>query len=153
MKNTKIKRWLWVFAGLSVAMAALIWGHSMMSREASSGESLSVLALLMPILDAFGIGDAEIAHGVLRKVAHFVEFAALGVTVCGFTVNLGRLRGQRLVSLPLLMLLSVAVTDEFIQLFSGRAAMVQDVVLDFAGGVTGLGFAALCWLLIKRLKK
>ena len=150
-ENTK--KWLAIFAVLTGLVVAFIWGHSMMSREQSSGESLSMLAMLTPLLNALGITDAESVHGVLRKVAHFAEFAALGVTVCGFTVNLGRLRGQRLVSLPLLMVLSVAVTDEFIQLFSGRAAMVQDVVLDFVGGVTGLGFAALCWLLLKRIKK
>ena len=86
-------------------------------------------------------------------MAHFAEFGGLGLFVGGFAVNLSRIKGQRFISLPLLIVLSVAVTDEFIQLFSGRAAMVQDVVLDFAGGITGLCFAALCWLLLKRLKK
>jgi VanZ family protein len=36
-------------------------------------------------------------------------------------------------------LLLVPVIDEFIQLFSaGRAGMVQDILLDFSGAVTGL---------------
>ena len=120
-----------------------------MSRAQSSGESLAVLAWLTPVLKAMGIENVEAAHGVLRKMAHFAEFGALGLFVCGFTVNLGRLRGQRLVSLPLLAVLSVAVVDEFIQLLTGRAAMVQDVVLDFAGGFTGLWLVTL-WCRIRK---
>jgi VanZ family protein len=146
----KTKKWIAFFAVLTGLMMAFIWGHSLMSREQSSGESLSLLAFLLPLLRGIGISDPDTAHAVVRKLAHFAEFAALGLFVCGFTVNLGRLRGQRLISLPLLMVLSVAVADEFIQLFSGRAPMVQDVVLDFAGGLTGLAFGALCCLLMKK---
>ena len=80
-------------------MMAIIWGHSLMSREQSSGESLSLLAFLLPLLHGIGISNPDTAHAVVRKLAHFAEFAALGVFVCGFTVNLGRLRGQRLISL------------------------------------------------------
>ena len=149
----KAKRWTWVFGILTGLMIAFIWCHSLMSREASSGESLSILALLTPLLNALGIEDAESVHGVLRKLAHFAEFGALGLFVGGFAVNLGRIKGQRFISLPLLIVLSVAVMDEFIQLFSGRAAMVQDVVLDFAGSVTGLCFVALCCLLLKKRTK
>lgn len=148
----KAKRLTWLFGALSVLMVAFIWSHSMMSRAQSSGESLSVLAWLAPMFKAVGITDEETAHGLLRKLAHFAEFAALGAFLGGFTVNLGHLRGQRFISLPLLMVLSVAVADEFIQLFSGRAAMVQDVVLDFAGGVAGFGFAGLCCLVLKMCK-
>lgn len=143
----KTKRWMWLFAVLSVLMIAFIWSHSLQSRDQSSQESLGLLAMLTPMLKALGVADPESLHGFLRKAAHFAEFGALGLCICGFTVNLGRLLGQRLVSMPLFAVLSVAVADEFIQLFSGRAAMVQDVVLDFAGGLTGIAFAvACCWL-------
>lgn len=148
----KTKRWMWLFAVLSVLMIAFIWGHSLQSRDQSSQESLGLLAMLTPMLKALGVADPESLHGFLRKAAHFTEFGALGLCVCGFTVNLGRLLGQRLVSLPILTVLAVAVTDELLQLFSGRASMVADVVLDFAGGITGLGLVALwCWL--RREKK
>lgn len=148
----KTKRWMWLFAVLSVLMIAFIWGHSLQSRDQSSQESLGLLAMLTPMLKALGVADPESLHGFLRKAAHFTEFGALGLCVCGFTVNLGRLLGQRLVSLPILTVLAVAVTDELLQLFSGRASMVADVVLDFAGGITGIGLVALwCWL--RREKK
>lgn len=151
MNDSRIKKWLVIFAVLTGLMVAFIWGHSLMSREQSSGESLSLLAFLLPLLRTLGIKDPDTAHTMVRKLAHFAEFASLGLFVCGFTVNLGRLRGQRLISLPLLIVLFVAVTDEFIQLFSGRAGMVADVVLDFVGGVTGLGIVALwCWRMEKR---
>lgn len=154
MDDVKLKTrfWLKLFAVLTGLMMAFIWCHSLMSREQSSDESLSLLAMVLPLLRAIGIEDPDTAHTVVRKLAHFTEFAALGVFVCGFTVNLGKLKGQRLISLPLLMVLSVAVLDEFIQQFSGRGPMVQDVVLDFAGGITGLAFGALCCLLIKMRK-
>ena len=146
----KHKRLTILFGILTVLMVAFIWGNSIQTRDQSSGQSLSVLAWLKPLLDPSGRIDDELFHILIRKTAHFAEFAALGLCVGGFTVNLGRLQGRRYISLPMLMTLGVAVMDEFIQIFSNRGSMVGDIVLDYCGGLTGLAVIAVICRLIKR---
>ena len=144
----KYKRLAILFGVLTLLMIAFIWGNSVQSRDQSSGQSLSLLGWLKPLLDPQGRVDEEIFHVLIRKAAHFAEFGALGLYVGGFTVNLGRLKGRRYVALPLLLTLWVAVMDEFIQLFSNRGSQVSDVMLDYAGALAGLlAVALLCRLL------
>ena len=81
-----------------------------------------------------------------------VEFFVLGVFVCGFTINLGVMLEKRLVSLPMLIVLLVAVGDEFIQYFTERGSQVTDVVLDFSGALAGLLFAAILYRIIVKIK-
>ena len=146
----KPRRLTILFGILTVLMVAFIWGNSIQTRDQSSGQSLSVLAWLKPLLDPSGRIDDELFHILIRKTAHFAEFGALGLCVGGFTVNLGSLHGRRYISLPMLMTLGVAVMDEFIQIFSNRGSMVGDIVLDYCGGLTGLAMIAVICRLIKR---
>ncbi len=139
MKNRK--RWMWIFAFLSAAVLCFIYFNSLLSREESGEQSGMVLRIILRLL---GIQDgAEELHGLIRKLAHFCEFAALGLCVAGFTVNLGYLHGRKYIALPALITLAAAVLDEFIQYFSGRGSMVTDVVLDYSGALFGMGLTAL----------
>ena len=79
---------------------------------------------------------------MLRKLAHFGEFALLGLELAGlFFLNRGR--SFKSVCLSALCALAAASADETIQLFSGRAAMLKDVLLDFSGALTGILIAIL----------
>ncbi len=83
------------------------------------------------------ISNSEADH-IVRKIAHFTEYFILA----GLAVHLSYLyacRWKNILGYILFGLLLVPVIDEFIQLFSaGRAGMVQDILLDFFGAVTGL---------------
>jgi VanZ family protein len=110
-----------------------------MDQQTSEQESGRVLKALYSILCGLGIRtDMDVLHTVVRKIAHFVEFAALGVCVGGYALNRGYLHERIYLAMPLRLTLMVAVCDEFIQKFSGRASMVADVVLDYAGAILGL---------------
>ncbi|MGN0714155.1 MAG: VanZ family protein, partial [Anaerovoracaceae bacterium] len=79
----KTKKVLLVLACL---MLAFIWGHSLMSVEQSGAESLRVVELLKSLVSRvcglLGIGGAVevvwITDHLVRKTAHFVEFAVMG---------------------------------------------------------------------------
>ena len=73
----------------------------------------------------------------MRKLAHFTEFAVLGALLLLLTAAAFRVRLQSVVNC-LFFLLLAALTDETIQIFTGRGPQVQDVWLDFAGGAAGL---------------
>ena len=73
----RTKNRLRLCATLLVCNLAFIWGNSLLPGEVSGAFSDWVKGLLQPILPE-GLAP-EGGGGLLRKVAHFTEFAALGM--------------------------------------------------------------------------
>ena len=132
---------------LCIATVAFIWGNSMLGSKASSNVSNSVLGALDPIIRRFGIVSKDDLW--LRKLAHFTEFAALGAELL-FLAAVRRRLGLQAASNCGFASLLVALTDETIQLASGRNSQVLDVLLDFSGALTGILIA---WLICRLIKK
>ena len=132
---------------LCIATVVFIWGNSMLDREESSNVSGSVLDALEPIIRFLGINSD--GDRWLRKLAHFTEFGALGAELLFLAAAKGRLSLQAASNCAFAALL-VALTDETIQLASGRGSQVPDVLLDFAGALTGILIA---WLICRLIRK
>lgn len=129
---------------LLVVILAFIWGNSLMPGAVSQAISDWVQSLL------FGTQpkDGEPAPGntLLRKVAHFTEFAALGMTLAWL---FGMLKKHP--KWPMLWGISAAVLDETIQYFvPDRAARLLDVCIDSAGILTGIGLLLLGHTYLKK---
>ena len=134
------KRSFRIYLILTLFWTAGIFLHSAMPAAASNAESGGVLAVVQMILP-------WITHGVLRKAAHVLEFAVLGILLTGTC------HGARNFTLakPMLFAVLTAMTDETIQSFTpGRNCALSDVWLDAAGALTG---AVLLWLIFKLRKK
>ena len=118
----KRRRTFWVLTALWLLF---VWGHSLLPASVSKEESGHWLALLqtwMPWLTSF----------LIRKAAHFVEYAVLGALLFGAADV------RRGLWFPPCFGLLAALADETVQLFAlGRAGMVEDVWLDLAGFLTG----------------
>lgn len=152
-KERKAKQAAW-YAALSLLVVCFIFWNSLQNAEASNAQSDGLLVWLKPLLAPLFGGSEELMYVFVRKAAHFVEFAALGLCLGGLTDGLHRRfwRGS-LVFFPLFVVLSVAVTDEFIQSFSDRTSAVKDVILDFSGGVFGLAAACIIFAALYARKK
>lgn len=150
MKRTKTR--LILCSAALVALLAFIWGNSAMPGQTSgqlSGWVGEFLCKLLPFLDL----QSENGAHLLRKMAHFSEFAALGMTLTWLFGMLLR-RPVARYGLPLLCGVVAACIDETIQIFSpGRHCSIVDVGIDSSGVLTGiLCLTALC-LLWKKLRK
>ena len=87
-------------------------------------------------------------QGVIRNTAHFVIYMFLGISLAYCM----RLYKRRYFIAPLICLI-YAVSDEFHQYFvSGRSCEFSDIMLDFAGAVTGTLAFVMMRHLIRRLK-
>lgn len=110
----------------------IFYNSSLPLRQSSqlSGWVTALTQLLAQHLDIQLTGDVE--HHIL-KLAHFCEFALLGLLLCRSFSSWGvpKLTATGYI---LFLALLVAVIDEYIQAFSpGRASRVKDVLLDFSG--------------------
>lgn len=114
---------------------ALIWGHSLLGREASSEESGFVMELLEPVLEMV-VGEGNVTEFLVRKLAHFTEFFVLGLELLTFFAYRKPLFPQAFL-LALTHGFFAAFLDETIQIFSGRGPMIQDVWLDVCGFAVG----------------
>lgn len=140
--------------GVFVAVwVAFIWGHSLMQGPQSSAESDFFYNLAKPLFDAVGLVDAELATFIIRKCAHFTEYAVLGAGAANLAKSLvreGRAAPSHAVPAAAALAL-VAVLDESIQLHvPGRQGAPRDVLIDLAGFACG---ALLAYLAIRRRQK
>lgn len=110
---------------LLILTLAFIWGHSCMPVSASAAESGRALELLRPILELF-VGEDNVTDHLVRKLAHFAEFGALGIQLFFLQRDRSWERATRSVGLAFL----TAFFDESIQMLSGRGDQIIDVWLD-----------------------
>ena len=126
----KRRRWNILLGILLAATLCFIWGNSLLGKEESASLSGGITAWLnsigIPVTDHF-----------VRKTAHFCEFGLLGCELMLLFWLRSGLHIQNCCNAAFASLLA-AVTDETIQLFSGRGSQVQDVVLDFGGALVGI---------------
>ena len=122
---------------LTMANLAFIWGNSLMTGADSGALSGGILAWINSVL---GLGEegAEILHLLIRKGAHFTEFACLGMLLAWHS-GMADVKGAALGAYPLLGGLLAACTDETIQIFvDGRGSSLMDVWVDTFGVLTGI---------------
>lgn len=115
-----------------VATLAFIWIHSAIPRVQSAGESGFILEILRPILSSF-LHDEWVTDHLVRKIAHFTEYGALGVEFALLIRIIKKKTGWKWLLNTIYIGLTIALLDETIQIFSARGPMIEDVWLDLAG--------------------
>ena len=126
---------------------ALIWGNSVLPGGVSMELSDGFLALLgrsIPFL-------ARIGSMLIRKLAHFSEFACLGLLLGWLLSPEGGFRGF---AAPALLGTLAACVDETIQRFvPGRESSLIDVWIDIFGVCAGILLLRLGYRCIRRRKE
>lgn len=134
-----------IFIILTILWICVIWGHSLMPASASTEESSFFLDLLASIIP---ISDMDLGMTLIRKLAHFTEYAILAILLTVDFHNLVKDKVSKVI-FPLFSGLLTAQIDETIQLFvEGRSGQVTDVWIDFAG--VCFAAAITCVIMFKR---
>lgn len=139
---------LWLCTGLIGCCLCFIWGNSLMPGEVSAAFSNWVGEMLESLLN-IPLKPSQ-GRGLLRKIAHFTEFAALGMLL---TWRMG-MQGKPLWLAQLFGSLAACV-DETIQCFvPGRGPGLRDVCIDSSGVFTGmiLIYLGYSWIVHRRTR-
>ncbi len=137
--------------GLIIFLLAFIWGNSLLPGEVSGALSdwlKQTLQWLVPFL--FKNTSDGAGGGLLRKVAHFTEFAALGTCLSWLYAMLTTKHTQQLLYAAISGVLTACV-DETIQRFVPlRHGCLTDVGIDTAGVITGIVLFMIVFIINKK---
>ncbi len=136
---------------LIVATLVFIHGNSMQTASNSikiSGRVYAKLNAFMPWL----FNDKLISASVIRKLAHFLEFFALGLEFSLLFLLLNKFMGKKILLVLLIGIIDASL-DEILQIFFSRGASVIDVLIDFSGYVLGVIVILLINIIINSIKK
>jgi VanZ family protein len=147
MKRTK-KRMI-LSTALLIAMLTFIWGNSLTNGEDSGNLSGSIMEWINAFLRLDESG-AESLHHLIRKMAHFTEFACLGLLLTWQFGMMGEKKGH-LICMPLFCGMAAACVDETIQVFTpDRGPSLIDVWIDTAGVTAGIALLLIGHLYIRK---
>ena len=157
-KQLLVLRILLIF--LTIAVMVVIFMLSADNADESNAKSALISdSLIYRILSSFDWNEEQIEQiasvtvFIVRKTAHFSEYAALGFLLAGVCLSFGRQYGfafavsQTVASL-------YAVSDEIHQYFvPGRSCQFSDMLLDSCGAAVGIGVLLLIVWLIRRRRR
>ena len=133
---TKTKKRLRMCCTLLALNLVFIWGNSLLPGQISGVLSDFVKSILDWLLP--GNGEDTPGGGLLRKLAHFTEFACLG-SLLFWLIGMLRQKRWELYLWPMLAGVAVAAVDETIQCFvPDRGPGIKDVLIDSGGVLTGI---------------
>lgn len=144
------KKSCWILVGL---MVIFIFSNSAASASTSNGMSLTVSEWVRPVLNTVGLHpETDFLNFVIRKLAHFSEYALLGVLI-GLAYRLqpwSWMKGK----VALLPFFIIPVLDENLQRFSsGRSCELRDVLIDSAGMAVGMMLVIALLMMLSNRKK
>lgn len=146
-------RMIVVFSIIALIAVSFIFHNSFQNIEDSTERSSKVSESIQSVVDPKSEIEEKDFHEGVRKTAHGIEFAILGIAISGLMISIYKRFHRSFVGFALFLLLAVAVCDEFIQNFNDRSSQISDVLIDFGGAVAGFLLLILVALLVSHFRK
>jgi VanZ family protein len=143
---TNWRIWLWSYAPILLWIGVIFFLSS--PNGSASNTSLIVGPLLQYFFPDMSEASREVVHMYVRKTAHFTEYGLLALLMVRAVVKTTPRPAWLRWLLPVVVVALVASLDEYNQSFEpSRTSSIYDVMLDIAGGATGVAF---CYAVSKR---
>ena len=119
-----------------------IWIVVIFFLSSGQGSSTRTSLIIRPILEFLfpnaSFETIALYHGIIRKCAHFTEYAVLGLLACrAFAASVVDSIRRYFPLLAVGIVVIVAASDEFNQSFNPeRTSSLVDVMIDACGGIT-----------------
>ncbi len=128
--GTRLSEYRFIWLLVMAATVGFIWQQSTLAPADPAATSDAVGEVIVPIVGGVESPVGSFVDRFLRKIAHFTEFAVLGLESEAY---LAHRHTPVLTLLQFAFGLLIAGADELLQLFTGRGSAIADVGIDFAG--------------------
>lgn len=158
MNKKKINAIRIILIILTLSVMAIIFALSADTADESDAKSDAISdSIVYQILGNFDLTDEQIETLVrrcvviVRKTAHFLEYAALGFLLASVFVSFG-LKTKLNIPISFIIGALYAMSDEIHQYFvPGRSCQASDMLLDSSGVITGIMFLLICVYIFQKL--
>ena len=138
-------------------LVGCIFANSLQTSEQSNARSQLIIDVVQPVVESLFAKlhiDVTIKWNFLiRKLAHGVEYTALGLCIGGGMLY-GYIRSKRIYfGGAAFVALLIGVIDEYIQSFTGRTSQVRDVLIDLLGAMLGILLSVAVYALVRWRKR
>jgi VanZ family protein len=129
---------VWRYMPLALWMCLIFFAST--GELSASNTSLIVRPVLLWLFPDISEARIALAHFLVRKAAHFTEYAILALLAArAFRGSFHEWLRRRWFIISLLLIILYALSDEFHQSFvPSRTASIYDSMIDIAGGLTAL---------------
>lgn len=129
-------------AAIMIAIFMFSAQNSDRSANLSRGftrQVVNVISAVVSMNAAEKVRFVDLIHGIVRKLAHFSIYAALGVSSSAmFASFFEKFRNRNILIYSVIFCFLYAASDEIHQLFvGGRGPQITDVLLDSFGALCG----------------
>ena len=137
-RRTKAFQRIWRYGPLLLWMVLISIASS--SEFSALNTSQVIRPLILWIFPNLSEERVAVIHFLTRKVAHFSEYAVLGLlSARAFSRSANDFMQRHWFQMALLLIVAYALLDEFHQSFvPSRTASIYDSAIDVAGGLTAL---------------
>ena len=130
---------------LLILTVLFIWVHSLIPASVSGNESQWWSRTFNSWFTAWHLPFKFSGDKILRKIAHAMEYALLGVIATFYYYAAGKMQKSCGRHHLLYIGFTVAFLDETIQLFTpGRSGEIRDVWIDLSGFIAAMLIVMLC---------
>ena len=145
-KDVSVADWrgrLWRYGPLALWVGFIFFASS--GNLSASNTSRIIGPLLRWLFPDISEPELQNAHSLVRKTAHFVEYALLALLAArAYLTSSSALLRHRWLSLALLLVTVVALLDELNQSYvATRTGTIYDSMIDVAGGAFALSLVYL----------
>ena len=122
----------------------ILWLGVIFFLSSGQGSMAETSRFIRPIIEFFFPSAAPdtflIVHALIRKTAHFVEYAVLAMfTARAFSTSTADVLRRHWILFSFALVVLIAIIDESNQSFeTSRTGSIWDVLLDIGGGVTAI---------------
>lgn len=169
-----MKRWIPLIISVVAVLAMFVFIFWMSAKPADESDSLS-LGLIGRFIGFIVPGYGQMPfdeqmywqHALntpIRKLAHFTEYAVLGMLMLNAVMQVERVSGRskpngstgsrRAAAIAWVLCTIYAITDEIHQLYvPGRTGKPLDVLIDSSGVLAGVLLAALAFHIVRKRRQ
>lgn len=160
MKKNKLLIVRSILIILTLAVCVIIFALSADNADESNAKSDPISdSMIIKILETFDLDEEQIEFVlektvvIIRKTAHFAEYALLGFLLAAVCTSFYKSRKSTLI-ISQICGSAYAVSDEIHQYFvPGRSCQIKDMLIDSGGVLCGIIFLLLIVFLYFRIKK